>query len=151
MAKVRTKHFENTDLEIVPFERSPELDENIGQALVRVMGWDYINELWRRIRIDDTGSIGVVVSPSASAALECTAITVAGAADLLVAANGNRRSIRLFNQGPDPIVIDDNAGVALASGFPLAAGGEWFSETYRGDVFALINGTTAVVRTIEER
>lgn len=151
MAKVRTKQFERTDLEFVPFERDPDVSDEITQALARMMGWDYVNELWRRFRVDATGAISVVTAPSTSAQLENASITVAGAADLLVAANANRRSIRLFNQGPDPIVIDDTAGVSVASGYPLPSGGEWFSDTYKGDIFALINGVTATVKTMEER
>lgn len=151
MPKVRTKNFEHTDLEFVPFERSPDLSDDITQALSRLLGWDYTNEIWRRLRVDDSGAIGVVVAPSASAQLETSSVTVAGAADLLVPANANRRSIRLFNQGPDPIVIDDVAGVSLASGYPLPSGGEWFSDTYKGDIFGLINGTTSTVKTMEER
>jgi len=149
--KVYTAHFETTDLEIEPFERSPDLSDEIAQTLSRLLGWDYVNEIWRRLRVDATGSIGVVASPSSSAQLECSSVVVAGAADLLIAANSNRRSVRIFNQGADPIVIDDTAGLAVATGFPLPAGGEWFSDTYRGDIFALVSGSSSTVKIIEER
>ncbi len=151
MAKIRTKNFESTDLEFVPFERSPDIEDAIKQTLARMMGWDYVNQLWRRLRVDDTGSIGVTSSPSSSALLECASVAVAGAADLLVVANASRRSIRVENIGPDAVVIDDTAGVALASGYTLLAGDTWYSETYRGDIYALAITSNAVVKVMEER
>src|SRR5690348_3684526 len=80
---------------------------------------------------------------------EPTSVSVGTAATLILAANANRYSANIVNNGSQTVYLGKDNTVTTANGFPLAAGEELEDRETTDAWYGIVASGTADVRPVE--
>jgi hypothetical protein len=141
--------FGKTDLQNSNPELYPDISDAIQQTLARLLGFDIANSQYKSLVVDSDGRLLVSTSALATTNSTNSAVSVGVASTAVVAANANRKSIYLYNNGTLPIFVGYGLAATLALGFPIPVGGAIFEDKYLGSIFAISTLAAQDLRVLE--
>jgi hypothetical protein len=149
MSKATLDGFGRTTIGLEPFKPSPDVTEQINQAVSYLCVWDYTNEIWRPVASDVDGRLvvsmaGISINTAINAAITCGV-----AATLLLPNKPSRRKFALYNNSATVVYIGFSATVSAVNGFPLASGAAFVEEAYSGEIWGISGGGAANMRYME--
>lgn len=146
MAKIYSDRFNRTDLEFHPYVEDPEVSDDIQQSLARLLAWDSANGQWRRLAVDPNGNLNIIVAQNKASSGINTAVSVSTTATLLANVNTSRKSIVIYNNGPETVFLGYDTNVSFSTGIPLTSGSAYSDDTYLGSYFGITSSGTSDVR-----
>lgn len=127
--------FENTDLELFPQPKLPQIEEVIGQTVARMLGFDLNDKIWRSLRVDNDGKL-VVTNDYGDEYIPVYTTTSFGngAALKLLSKNSKRLWFTIQNTGIYDIIIAPISTSGFA-GILLSPGGFIKMEKWNTEVW----------------
>ena len=137
MGKTTLEGFENTEPVIEPFDRRPEISDDIQQGLDRLLAWDDNNNRFRLVRLDADGRLLVSSGATQTDAVthSNTGVTFGGVT--LIPANPNRKAFLIRNIGTDDIWVKLGLGAVAGSDLLLQVKEIFIDDLYTGVVTAM--------------
>lgn len=137
MSRANVADFYKTDLALTPEIAAPNIDDEIGQSLSRLMAWYPAGNYFRRVACDVDGRLYITMSgvPILSPVYGATA--VASTALKVIATNPNRRKFLLQNLGPNDCYMGFDGNLTTSLGILIPNGAVYTDDTYIGDIFMI--------------
>lgn len=132
-----------------PFDRSPELSEDIQQALVRLLGWDTLNQFWRKVLVNSNGALLTAQDSGYGRFQTISQVTVTTTSAICLAENTDRLSFALRNIGTNTIYLGLDSTVSSSNGWPLFMGEFYSNDLVTQDIWAIAAGGTQPLARIE--
>lgn len=147
MSKTPFEGFENTELQLSNEDNRPEIDDRISQSLVRLMGFDAANKIFRLIKVNPLGQL-LLASDSGLDTDQTykTVVLVYNTPTIVLGANPNRLYYAI-RSGAGTVSIGSGTVTPYLRTHLLPAISEYSDYDYKGDVSVTNNST--VNQTIE--
>lgn len=149
MAKSFMDGFANIDIELQPFDESPEIDPSLGQSLVRLFGWDEANKTWRALSVNSTGQVSTTTQETTIATGSYSAAAVGITATQIAPSNADRKRLLITNNHTDTLYIGFDNTVSVLTGYPINAGESIEITEYNGTVFGIMPTVAGDARILE--
>lgn len=138
----------NTDWNLQAFNNNPDIEENIIQALVRMLGFDSANALWRSLLVDNQGRLLVSTAQVQGNVPTISRAAVPNSETLILSANPNRRGLLIQSVNNPPCNIYFTTGSTWA--ISLGTGAAYYDDLTLSNVYAKsANANTAFLIVVE--
>lgn len=141
--------FGNTDLGLTPYVPFPDIDEKIQQTISRLLGWDYLSDIYRSLIVDSDGRLLVSSSPTKADSGNNSAVTVDNVGVTLLANNPLRKSYVIQNLGVNIVYIQFGNTPLTTTGIALDTNGILTDDIYTGIITAITSVGNSDVRIVE--
>lgn len=143
MTKALSANFHQTEAILDPLQRSPEITDNIQQALSRLMGWYDLDAVWKFIRTDSVGRLLVASGSGLASVINVNNFTPGAGTVNVLSANPARLKFEIQNTGASNVFVGFSATLTLANTILLNPGDIYYDDVYSGDVYCLLFAASA--------
>jgi hypothetical protein len=151
VAKVRTRGFDQTDLEYEPPLYDPDVSADIQRTLSQLQAWNEVFQGWRKLWSDDVGRIITARNPGGITQASQFVITVNAIGTFFngPTPNQNRITIYFQNTGANDVNVLPIGSAALFVGLRIAPGDRLELDWLRGNYQVYASGGTTSVEVTE--
>jgi hypothetical protein len=143
------RNFSSTNLELDPYDRNPEINEDVAQSIVYLLARHSASEVWKMLTCDTDGRLLVSTSATQTDSGVNSAPSVDNTADVILASNPNRRQYAIYNNGTVIVYLGFGNTPTTALGFPLPVGAVWTDDVFTGEIMGITAAVACELRVVE--
>lgn len=150
MVKIVKPRLDNVNIEFA--ERLEEfiVNDEWMRALSNLIGYDYANEQFLLIGVDENGNLKIDLSSNPTDTLTPSNASVSTTAKVIANSNADRSKITIYNNDSKTVYISDDNGVTVSTGFPLPGYSSKEFNNFTGAIYGIVITGTADVSVLEE-
>lgn len=149
MGEARKSGWFRTSLEIFPENITPEISDNVQQALARLFLWDALNKTWIEAAGDANGRILITPGVSDYTGLSVRGVNVLVTETVIMNPNPKRQFARLLNGGGNEISLGFKVGDAAGAPIIWPNNIDFLITGYTGPVYGIAAVATINVAILE--
>lgn len=139
----------NLEAERDPYESQPKVENNMGQSLSRLIGFDVNNGTFRFLICDRFGRLLTTGVDADVTEATQKAVSVDTTDDVLLNQNSARKAYIVQNLGAADIFLAFGSNLAIASRFKVPVDGVFSDTLFVGELHAITSLGSADVRVVE--